>query len=151
MAPGSRRSGSLEPLSSHARSLDPRVHTATPTRNFSQSHEPRALQRVLACWSVHGVRPRNPSLLGLEVTELLDALRSCSAFRKSTLLARNSRSLKATRRLEIADSASGFAQRYHCSVQLGVPKIPVPAFVQYCQLSRMSTSRAHKISLLPSL
>lgn len=70
---------------------------------------------------------------------------------QSTLFARNSRSLKATRRLEIADSASGLAQRYHCSVQLGVPKIPVPTFVQYCQLSRMSTSRARKISLLPSL
>jgi hypothetical protein len=119
MAPGSRRSGCLEPFSSHARSLDPRVQTATPTRSFSQSHEPRACACVLCaelCMvSDHTVR-----------STALDGPRQCSTFSNPLYL------LVTCDRSNLPNAWK--LQTRHCatlplSIQLGVPKFLGPASV----------------------
>ena len=120
MAPGSRRSGSsLEPLPSHARSLDPRVQTATPTRNFSQSHEPRVLERVLACCVLKcaWVSDHTVPSAGSGCKALLDGTRQCSAFSNPLGLLETRDRSKLPNAWKLQNSASGLAQSYHDSAR----------------------------------
>lgn len=86
---------------------------------------------------------------GIGGRALLDGTRQCSLYvQYSTRFARNSRSFKATRRLEIAELGI-----WSCAIlpRLSSEYLRSRNRLLYGQLSRMSTSGLHKISLLPSL
>lgn len=127
MAPGSRRSGCLEPfLITRSRSLDPRAYKPPHLPETFPSPTSRECACVLCAEYAWCPTTLIPST-GTGGTALLDGPRQCSSFSNPPCCSKLA-IVQSYRRLEIALGIWSCATLL-LSIQLGVPEIPVPVLV----------------------